>query len=562
MTREKYKLKDAEKWVRNKADELAIEQGCRFDAARGQLVIDFAERHLRLYEGDYAGQPFVAHDWQIEATMRLFGWVRWSDRHKRWIRRFRSANIWIPKKNKKSPTLAWWGLYLLIGDGEQGGKTFFVAKDGTQARDIAGKHAITMIENSPDLSEITRINLSTCTITDLDTNSILRPLAVGDARSQKSKEGLNGSALIDEVHVVDREAMNRLSRMGISRSEPLLVGVSTAGNDLQSYGFEQWEIGEAINAGTIENIYHLHCSYHAPQELTDSELASDPMKYIAMANPALGHTIDPDEILSDYKASCNSSRELSLFKMYRLNIWQGGTNPWLRTDLWASYRNDLDTLLADLKGRECWAGLDLSKTIDTTALVLVFPPRERGEKFSCLPYFWLPYDTAEAMKDKVPYSAWAKSGHIELTPGNVTDYSYIRTRLADLKQQFDVRSVLFDPFNASHFALELLEDGIQMQECRQTFSNLSEPTKELERLVLSNGITHPGNLCMDWQVANARTCSDTNSNIRIVKPKHGDIRKVDGPAALVMGMLGALTTVKRSWWFDQENASFPIIENV
>ena len=42
-------------------------------------------------------------DYQYEFCMRLFGWVRWSDHFKRWVRRFRKSSLWVAKKNAKSP---------------------------------------------------------------------------------------------------------------------------------------------------------------------------------------------------------------------------------------------------------------------------------------------------------------------------------------------------------------------------------------------------------------------------------------------------------------------------
>jgi phage terminase large subunit-like protein len=551
--------KQSEKWVRSKADELALEQGCLFDPARGEIVIEFATQHLKLYEGESAGEPLLPRDWQIEATQQIFGWVRWSDRWQRYVRRYRTANVWVPKKSKKSPTLAWWGLYLLIGDGEQGGKTFFCAKDGSQARDIAGKHSIEMLKSSPELDEECKINLSKFSITHLETASILLPLALGDVRSQKSKEGLNGNALVDEVHVVDRAAMGRLSRMGISRSEPLIIGVSTAGDDPTSYGFEQWEFGEQVNAGTIENLTHYHKSYHAPQDLSDADLAADPEKYIRMANPSLGHTIDLLEILSDYHQSCKSTHELSLFKMYRLNIWQGGTDPWLRVDLWNTATVPMEELFERLAGRECYAGLDLAKTTDTTALVLCFPPQAKDERIAIVPFFWLPKDAAAAMKDKVPYDQWAKQGFIELTPGAVTDYGYIRNKIAEIRERFDLRKLLYDPYNASQFAHDLEADGLTIEECQQTYTNLNEPTKEFERLIIANRIQHPGSKCMDWQVGNARTKTDSNGNFKICKPKRGDFRKVDGPAAAVMALAGAMEPINNSSFYDQEGAEIEVL---
>ena len=49
----------------------------------------------------------------------------------------------IPTHN--SPTIAAWGLYLLCGDGEKGAKVFFAAKNGMQARKIAGQREIDVV---------------------------------------------------------------------------------------------------------------------------------------------------------------------------------------------------------------------------------------------------------------------------------------------------------------------------------------------------------------------------------------------------------------------------------
>ena len=70
-------------WIRNASDERAAANGCRIDLARGQAVVDWIERHCCLFEGVAPGTPLVMGDWQLDVTLRLFGWVRWSDEFKR-----------------------------------------------------------------------------------------------------------------------------------------------------------------------------------------------------------------------------------------------------------------------------------------------------------------------------------------------------------------------------------------------------------------------------------------------------------------------------------------------
>ncbi len=75
------------RWMRNRSDELAVDNGCRFDEERGRYVVDWIQDYCKLYEGEWAGEPLMLVDWQLEFVMRLFGWVKWSDRWGREIRR-------------------------------------------------------------------------------------------------------------------------------------------------------------------------------------------------------------------------------------------------------------------------------------------------------------------------------------------------------------------------------------------------------------------------------------------------------------------------------------------
>ena len=81
----------------------------------------------------------------------------------------------------------------------------------------------------------------------------------------------------------------------------------------------------------------------------------------------------------------------------------------------------------ELLGRECYGGLDLSSSIDITAFVLVFPPRNDTEKYIILPYFWIPEENMiqRVRRDHVPYDVWEKQGCLMTTEGNVIHLSLI-----------------------------------------------------------------------------------------------------------------------------------------
>jgi phage terminase large subunit-like protein len=521
-------------WIRNPSDEAAARNGYRLDEERGQFVITWIEKYLCLYEGDSAGQPLKMMPWQQDITIRLFGWVKHSEEWGREIRRFRKAGFWLPKKSGKSPILAAWGLYLLCGDGEMGQKVYSVAKDGKQAM-IAHQHAIEMVRRSPELDAECKINKSTGQITHLSSSSFYKVVA-GD--NPKSQEGLNGSVMVDETHVVDRRLMTILKGAGISRSEPLQIEVSTAGNNPDGYGKDRFDYGQKVEQWKegFQDEQFLYVAFAAPQELSDTALDEEPIKWGKLANPSWGYTIKESEFLQDYKTAKVSQAELAVFKMYRLNIWQRSSNPWLKMSDWEAckdvYTED------DLLGMECCGGLDLAKTMDTSALVLVFPMGDGA--YRQLAYFWLPEETARKVAHLVPYQAWARTGHITLTPGNVCDYAFIRHQLNQILKKFTVRKIGFDSTYAEQLIQRLVEeDGWDLEQFvsfRQTIMEFAAPTAAYERLVVDGKLKHNGNAVLSWQAGNVRVRADPNQNIRPVKQQHGDHRTIDGMVAGIMGL--------------------------
>lgn len=532
------------RWIRNEADEKAAFNGCRMDEKRGQFVVDWAKENLVLWEGDCAGQPLIATDWQYDCTIRLFGWVKKSERWKREVRRFREALIGKPKKNKKSPTVAWWDLYMLDGDGEPGQNIYTAAKDGKQAR-IVQEHAIKMVRASPTLGAYMRINKTDCSITVDETNSKMQVLSSDNVASQKAKEGLNGSYSVDEIHVVDEPFMNRITRMGISRAEPLGLAVTTAGNDPLSYGKLRYDYGLRVNSGAFENEAFFFDWHEAPQTLSDDELKRDPIKFGKMANPAWGHTIGEEEFIADLN-SCDTPSALRTFKMYRLNIWQQSANPLLQAHDWKACEENVPWEY--LETLPCWAGLDLSRTRDLTSLCLAF--REPDGMLHFRWWFWMPEETARARVSVAPFLDWAneEKAQLTLTDGNWIDYDYVWRTLIEVSGRFKIQKLLYDKKFADYLIQRIMvgeqnSDGtwkhkpadFPIEDCNQGAATLAEPIDEFEKLVMSCKMKHNGNPIADWQASNVTK----NRNGLLSKPNGDkDVRTIDGIQAAVMALAG------------------------
>jgi phage terminase large subunit-like protein len=164
--------------------------------------------------------------------------------------------------------------------------------------------------------------------------------------------------------------------------------------------------------------------------------------------------------------------------------------------------------------------------------VAVFP----AEDGTCdvLAQFFVPDDTIpeRERRDRVPYAQWKREGHLEGTPGNVVDYERVRKQLQDWRNEFDVREIAYDPWNATDLVTRLTEqDGFTCVPVRQGYASLSSATKELEKAIVGKTLRHDGHPVLRWNVSNAAVEQDPAGNIKLSKKVSTE--RIDGAAALV-----------------------------
>jgi len=514
-----------QRWTRSSADEFAVAQGCYFDERAADHVVEFFRRFLRHSKGAWAGQPFELLDWQRDDLVYpIYGWKQPDG-----LRRIRKVYCEIAKKNGKSTIGAGIGLYGLAGDGEMGAEVYSAATDQQQASIVHGE-AINMVDASPELTSVLDINRSNKTISFPATKSIYKALS----SEAGSKEGLNASTIIvDELHVWKGRALwDALKYAGRARSQPLIFVITTAGDDVLSVCSEQRQYALDVLAGRVRDTRFFGYVRAADPQTDDWTAETTWHK----ANPSLGQTIRLDDFRADFQEALKSPSTQSSFKRYSLNIWATGSDPAIPKHVWDACAREFTA--ETFQGEACVAGLDLSKSRDMTALTLTF---FRDGVYYWLPYFWLPENTIEDRGNNEYYRVWREMGVLAATPGDVCDYRQIEQDIVALHQQFDIRGVYYDPYNAESLVQRLDEEqGIPRYAFGQTIQNFAGPTGELERLLLSQGLLHNNHPILSWQAGHVEFKTDVNCNKRPVKPSKDDPRKIDGIVAGIMGLAGAI----------------------
>jgi phage terminase large subunit-like protein len=143
------------------------------------------------------------------------------------------------------------------------------------------------------------------------------------------------------------------------------------------------------------------------------------------------------------------------------------------------------------------------------------------------------------------------SGILKTTQGNVMDDREIAEYIIEEWQRFDVAEVGYDAYNAASLVARLHEHGVPMKRVGQGMAILSNPSKHVEKLILSQKIKHDGNPFLGWQLANCEVYENVQGNIKIRKNENDKAAKVDGIIALIIAMHCALDNpaVNDSWGF-------------
>jgi phage terminase large subunit-like protein len=504
-----------------------------YDEVRARIWTNFFEKCLTHTKGLFARQPFLLPQWQKKIVTDLMGTVN----EKTGYRQYSTAYIEVPKKNGKTELAAGLALGGLLIDDEPGAEIYSAASTRDQAG-LVFRVAAQMVRNDPELNAMCRIVDSTKTIyLKSDRNSFYRAISA-DVGAQ---DGINPHMVVyDELHrQKNRDLWDVLSLGSDTRSQPLLVAITTAGISGESpICWDQHEYARQILQGVI-NDPNFYPVIYAKRDEDEWDFEGEPAKEGKPAtgwyasNPALGDFLRIDKVRAAAAKAKLLPSEQNNFRRLRGNEWLGQEMRWLPMHEWNACGAPFN--VHDLAGKSCFAGMDLSTTQDITAFVLLFPI---GNELFVLPFFWLPkHDIIRrAKKDNVPYDRWAKQGLIELTDGNIIDFDFVRKRINELGEIYNIKEIANDRWNATQITTQLQSDGFTIKPTGQGFASLSAPAKDIERLMMNRSLRHGNNPVLSWMADCCSVDADAAGNIKPVKVNRLKTNKrIDGMSAMITG---------------------------
>ena len=498
-----------------------------FDEEKAARVCEFLEL-LPHIKGKWARERRLIEldGWQCFILTTTFGWV-----HKdTGLRRFREVYLEVPRKNAKSTLSSGVALYMLTADGEQGAEIYSAATTRDQAR-IVFDDAKAMAERTPDLRTYLGVAILTHSITVAHTSSKFSPLAA----EASTQDGLNVHfACLDELHAhKKRDLYDVIDTARGAREQSILWNITTAGTDRSGICYERrTHITKVLNGVIVDET-----TFGVIYTIDDDDDPFEPASW-AKANPNWLVSVLRDDMEAAARKASAMPSALNNFLTKRLNVWVSGESPWMDMRAWEKCA-DLALQLSDFAGERCWMGLDLAQKKDFAALCLVF---EREGVWFVFIRLYL-NELAVQESGNAHLSGWARSGYVQVTDGDITDFDVLAEDLRKYCKQFDVQEVAFDPALSMYFAGKLVEEGLPMVEIAQRALFFTPPLLQVENLVLEKKLKFDGNPVMTWMVSNLVVKISKFNELRSPTKERPE-NKIDGPMAMLMALGRALATVQ------------------
>lgn len=488
-------------------------------SSRFERVAAFIET-LPITSGMLAGTLFKLADWELEILRAIY---RIDAKGHRLIRQ---ALLTFPRKQGKTAIAAAIGVTHLCGpEAEPRGQVLSAAAERGQAAIIYAEMKA-MIEGVPELDERIIAREWNKSLTDRETGSTYQALSA----DVQSKHGFSASCWIyDELaQAPNRKLYDVLMTSTAARKEPLGIVISTQSSDPHSIMTELVDYGTKVRDGVLKDDHFLPVIYAAPED-------ADPWdeKVWHACNPALASGFKSLEQMriEAMQAQRIPAREPA-FRLLHLNQRIVLDARFIPKAEWDACGDDVDR--EKLRGRPCYAGLDLSSTTDLTALVLYFP--EDGG--AVLPFFWAPKDRLEEREhtDRVPYQQWHQAGLLEAPAGRAIDRAAIVKRLAEIASEFDVLGVAYDRWRLEDLKKLLADEGIDvvLSPWGQGFKDMGPAVDALEAAILDRKIRHGAHPILTWNASNCVVEIDPAGSRKLDKSKSRE--RIDGMVALAMAI--------------------------
>jgi phage terminase large subunit-like protein len=248
------------------------------------------------------------------------------------------------------------------------------------------------------------------------------------------------------------------------------------------------------------------------------------------ANPNIGRTVSYDTYAQDVERAENAPASQNDIYAKRFGIPMAGHTYFF------TYEETEPHPFRSFWQMPCSMGVDLSRGDDFCAFTFLFPLR--GEKFGIVTRSYISSLTLKKLPgaSAIKYREFTNEDSLHVLEGNVLDMMEVYDDLARFieAEQFDVRTVGYDTYNAQEFIKRWEMEGptgpFGIVKVIQGSRTESVPLGELKTLSEERLLLFHQKL-MSYTMGNAMVETDTNGNRKLMKKRNEE--KIDNVSALM-----------------------------
>jgi phage terminase large subunit-like protein len=518
-----------------------------FNPKDAEFVIGIIEKTFVHAQGEMLdgtplrGTPFLLEPFHKYQVYNLLGFYHKGTS----VRRFKEAFIYIPRKNIKTSFAAALAWALGILNRRSGSKVYIVAAALKQSLEsfnfinfnlgqMGEKENFRVIDNNQEHS----------ISGDLGDGSLYIQALAANPDKQDS---LNCNiAIADELHAYKTPKQYNIIKEAMKAyTNKLMIGITTAGDDMTSFCYQRLQYCKKILDGTVKDEAYFVFIAKADEDEKGNVDYTNPLEH-QKANPAYGVSIRPDDIMNDALQAQNDPQQRKDFLAKSMNIYTAAIKAYFNLDEFKASDRNYSWSLADLaKLNISWyGGADLSKMHDLTAAALY--GSYKGVDIA-ITHAWFPVvaATAKAEEDNIPLFGWKDDGWLDMCNTPTVNHSDIVNWFINMKKiGFKIKKVGFDRKFSREFFLSMKKKGFKMVDQPQYFYKKSEGFRRIEKKAKDGHFYYLHSQAFEYCVQNVAAVEKTDDMIQYEKvmPEH----RIDVFDAAVFGSIQMLEDMTKA----------------